>query len=147
MGYTHYYRQKRSFTKREWAELTVKINKILDYCGPFVELQLEYYRPRPPCVNGSTVRFNGADDDGHETFVLTKAKRKLESWESPDPSGVFNFCKTARKPYDFAVCLCLLATPKDVIKLSSDGNWNEEWAEPRKAYKKIFGTEPENSFS
>ncbi len=46
-------------------------------------------------INERQVRFNGVDEDGHETFYF-----------SLDKSG-FNFCKTNVKPYDEVVCGCL----------------------------------------
>ncbi len=46
-------------------------------------------------INERQVRFNGVDEDGHETFYF-----------SLDKSG-FNFCKTNIKPYDGVVCGCL----------------------------------------
>jgi hypothetical protein len=61
---------------------------------------------------------------------------KVESGES------FDFCKTARKPYDLAVCLVYMIlkrhAPKSV-KISSDGDWEQEWVEARKVYKELFG--------
>lgn len=46
-------------------------------------------------INETGVRFNGVDEDGHETFNFSLTK-----------SG-FNFCKTNMKPYDDLVCACL----------------------------------------
>ena len=46
-------------------------------------------------VSNTQVRFNGVDDDAHETFNFKIDKRG------------FNFCKTATKPYDDVVCTCL----------------------------------------
>jgi hypothetical protein len=46
-------------------------------------------------INERQVRFNGVEEDGHETFVF-----------SIDKTG-FNFCKTNTKPYDELVCGCL----------------------------------------
>ena len=46
-------------------------------------------------INDRLVRFNGVDEDAHETFHF-----------SLDKSG-FNFCKTNLKPYDVVVCGCL----------------------------------------
>ena len=46
-------------------------------------------------INETQVRFNGVDEDGHETFNFSIDK------------GGFNFCKTNVKPYDELVCGCL----------------------------------------
>lgn len=62
-------------------------------------------------VNDTRVRFNGVDEDGHETFNF-----------SLDKDG-FNFCKTASKPYDDVVCGCLYIAKLifgDSIRLNQD---------------------------
>lgn len=46
-------------------------------------------------VNETQVRFNGVDEDSHETFNFSLNKVGL------------NFCKTNVKPYDEVVCGCL----------------------------------------
>lgn len=46
-------------------------------------------------VSETQVRFNGVDDDAHETFNFSVNKEG------------FNFCKTNTKPYDDVVCGCL----------------------------------------
>jgi hypothetical protein len=94
--------------------------------------------PKVPEVSDDLIRFNGWQDEGHETFMVTKklGDYKVESGES------FDFCKTARKPYDLAVCLVYMIlkrhAPKSV-KISSDGDWEQEWVEARKVYKELFG--------
>lgn len=73
------------------------------------------------------VRFNGIDDDGHETLYIQRVD-KPQSWAS-DKTVVFGFCKTARKPYDVYVTATLLLAHVylgDEIKISSDGEV-EDW--------------------
>lgn len=116
MGYTHYWRVNKAFTDAQWSAIIADINKILGVTR--VPLRREYDEPgTKPEVNSQQVFFNGAGDNGHETFVLNK-----------DPIR-FQFCKTARKPYDQVVCACLIVAAKhapDAIKVSSDGS-PEEW--------------------
>lgn len=62
-------------------------------------------------VSDTQVRFNGVDDDAHETFNFKDDKRG------------FNFCKTATKPYDDVVCGCLYVAKLvfgDSIKVNQD---------------------------
>jgi hypothetical protein len=62
-------------------------------------------------VNETQVRFNGVDDDAHETFNFKMNK-----------SG-FNFCKTNTKPYDDVVCGCLYVAKlifSDDIRINQD---------------------------
>lgn len=68
-------------------------------------------------------------------------------WER-DQDEVFAFCKTAHKPYDMTVMLCLLvmARHSDSIRIESDGNWSAEWAPARDMFKKLFGVEAQCPF-
>lgn len=63
----------------------------------------------------------------------------------------FNFCKTARKPYDLAVTLVLLAAHEvasGALDIGSDGDWDENesygggWVVPRQVYKDLFDVTP-----
>lgn len=99
--------------------------------------------PKPPEVTGDLIRFNGWKDEGHETFMVTREKPDNgPSWDKDTSS--FDFCKTARKPYDLAVCLVLLSMHRhapDSVNVSSDGDWDHEWSEARKVYKDLFGVD------
>jgi len=67
--------------------------------------------PGRPIINDKKIAFNGVEDEGNESFVLTK--RGFD----------FEFCKTARKEYD-AVVVEVLKAAREVnpdIELSSDG--------------------------
>ena len=105
MGYTHYVKSVDSPSSLEDAlKIREQISKVLQRNKKF--LQYEYDLPYAP-ENSITfdkednaqnlVRFNGIGDDGNETFYIN----------SGFEDG-FNFCKTARKDYDLAVCECLL---------------------------------------
>jgi hypothetical protein len=134
MGYTHYFRQNKSFNDSQWQQVVEGIKRIFDYCEEKkIKLQFEYNDPRPPVANEKCIRFNGKDEDGHETFYLV-----------PE-SGGFQFCKTADKPYDLAVCLCLLyieSVAPGILEIKSDGNWEFDWVNARNAYASLFGTDP-----
>jgi hypothetical protein len=133
MGYTHYFPPTRKFTDAEWKVLCDKANSIIKFCNNNgIPIQYEYDDPNDARVDDECIRFNGAEDDGHETFVLLK-----------NGSG-FQFCKTGYKPYDLAVCLVLLASEvvaPGALKIGSDGRWNEDWLLSRETYKKLFGNE------
>lgn len=79
--------------------------------------------------------FNGdaSNDEAHETFAFEITHKG------------FHFCKTARKPYDLAVCLCLLVMKFHIkgTEISSDGD--KEWIPIFETYKEIF-PEREQSF-
>lgn len=91
-------------------------------------------------VNGSW--FGGASletracggDCSHEGFLLQQKLTDIPDWKQDDLKAgklIFEFTKTAYKPYDLAVNVCLIIAKhylKDKIKISSDGemsNWEE----------------------
>lgn len=107
MGYTRYWDIKKDLDDYRFL-------KFKEFCNQIVEL---FDIPLEDIViTDNVIRFNGVDDDAHETFVFSKK------------SG-FNFCKTQRKPYDAVVCACLL-TAMDIfgsdISFSSDGDNNDD---------------------
>lgn len=132
--YTHYFTQKRSFTDKEWDTIIAGAEEIIDYCTNVANIKLvqEENTDAKPILDSTTILFNGAGDLGHESFYLNKYI-KFEC---------FQFCKTARKPYDLAVCLILLrveAIAPGALAISSDGD--EEWNFPRSIYKELFKQE------
>lgn len=143
MGYTHYFPQSRDFTSEEWRQIKDGIRKVVAYSvEQGVKLQYEYNDARKVSITDKLIRFNGPDELGHETFYVSKIMTH-NSWEDKTQPA-FQFCKTARKPYDLAVCLSLLrikAVAPDAIRLSSDGDWDAEWQASRTAYKELFEEE------
>ena len=128
MGYTHYWRQNRDFTDAEWEEFVRLTNLIIaDNEGILSDGFGDGGKPE---VNGDRVCFNGLGEDSHETFLITKKKGET-----------FDFCKTARKPYDKYVVavLCALYNLTDsppqqnrsahpMESISSDGN-TSDWTD------------------
>lgn len=118
MGYTHYFKTPKWNARDEngWDKALPIVKKIIKkYKGI---LQYELDDKRKPVANKRMIRFNGIGEDGHETFLVKNSK---------DQNGFsnisFGFCKTARKPYDIAVCeVCLvLQAFCPHFELSSDG--------------------------
>lgn len=73
-------------------------------------------------------------DCSHESFVLSRKLTEvdLNAWDKPDKNGLyFSFTKTAYKPYDLAVNICLIIAKHyfgEKIKVRSDGeivNWKD----------------------
>ena len=119
MGYTHYIKSVSSPSSLEDAlKIREQISKVLDRNKKFI--QYDDYLPYAPENSiifdkednaQNLVRFNGIEGDGHETFYIN----------SGFEDG-FNFCKTARKDYDTAVCECLLILKHFLnAGVSSDG--------------------------
>lgn len=81
-------------------------------------------------VTPTIIQFNGVGSkNGHEGFVIHL-----------DRVTAFDFCKTARKPYDFAVGMILLSLKNHVegFRFTSDGR-KHEWEEIVEQYEKMFG--------
>ena len=140
MGYTHYWRQQRDFTPAEWNELT-RLTKLITADGSSILANGISDRGSQPTIDNEKICFNGIGEDGHETFRITKKKREKADYEKQEPynrQGVFEFCKTAQKPYDKYVVavLCALFNMKikldeekyPVLYIRSDGN-TADWTE------------------
>lgn len=89
-----------------------------------------------PKIDNTHIIFNGdgSKDLDHETFYVTM--------DYNEEDAKFSFCKTARKPYDTAVCLALLCLKEyfgDDITVSSDGNMESEagWKEAHEIFDQI----------
>jgi hypothetical protein len=135
MGYTHYW----NFTKnpkdiKDGDKKFKKAVELLKKCLANIpaELDTPYYGKMAlklaggdgtgePIFNDNLVCFNGFDGDddlSHETCYLALDNSNYD----------FDFCKTAEKPYDVAVCLTLLCFKEafgDDFNWSSDGNGSE----------------------
>jgi hypothetical protein len=155
MGYTHYWRRPVNHEDRvRFAQLGTDIKRIIEaseragvkVCGPSGVGEPEF--------NEQFIAFNGrAPKLDHESFVWTSKAERAE-WDDPwrdQPAAeqVFDFTKTARKPYDAVVTACLLRA-KHVyggdVDVTSDGSW-DEWAEGRALYAEVFGEEPTCPFT
>ena len=110
MGYTHYYRDKPAFTDSQWAALTEDVKKLFKNSN--VPLSNGYGDiGSKPIFTKYDITFNGVGDDSHETAVVYKQ------------ASSFEFCKTARKPYDSVVVefFKLIRKHAPSTVLSSDG--------------------------
>lgn len=131
MGYTHYWTQNIQ-SRKLWRENEDTINEWARKIVKPFEGILDDVRIGPGFIN-----FNGRGEYSHEDFGIDVRGR---DWD---------FCKTARKPYDVPVCMCLLLLLGYTgFELSSDGfgssrgemdvldsgrrvlNSNHQWYEP-----------------
>lgn len=141
MGYTHYWTKRRDLTTEERE-------RFLNYAEIIVGNNSETAFPLSPELtvvdrDRNTVIFNGdpadPDDLTHEDFWL----------ELDAPVGEFQFCKTARKPYDTAVTAVLLALDLAAHKayaISSDGD-EFDWTAAETEVSKVAGFRPEIEFN
>jgi len=139
MGYTHYWKKSKNKiddnTWKEFLSMTRRMTKLIQgktttsaggyypddtvkICGPMGNKKL--------LANKDYLAFNGNEDQGldHESFVIMRSK-----------ASDFEFCKTARKPYDvLCVAVLIMANEMDIIdEWRSDGD-DEDHTEGKELY-------------
>ena len=122
MGYTSYWNTTK-WSKKDKEGFVAALPAVQDIFERYKDIiQFECGDPKPAVANKKMIRFNGIDDDGHETFIIFNKKKQSEYGK-----GDFAFCKTARKPYDIVVCevLLVLSAYMPGLEVSSDG-WTVE---------------------
>lgn len=110
MGYTHYFQQNEAVSDEAWNKIQNDVKIIINHQ---LKAGVELESSNKEMVNENYININGVGDNAHETFHITK--KKMED---------FNFCKTARKPYDLTVTSILLVIDehaKDCFRIGSDG--------------------------
>lgn len=118
MGYTIYWECKKAITKDEARLIVQEIRKLINDNSSIIKIDIE----ETEYNNDYAITFNGIDDNSHETFCF-----KINSEKEKEKFG-FQFCKTARKPYDTYVKKALLIIQNitnNKLKISCDG-WNDE---------------------
>ena len=105
MGYSHYWKIEEDMTVQEFKHLQSIAAKIAEASDAPVGLSINTHPLYP------SITVEGMASDAHETFYLTSKAVKFE------------FCKTARKPYDEVVVGILdYADALGLLKFTSDGN-------------------------
>lgn len=143
MGYTHYnYRpRKNAGSAYMYGKLALDAKAICEHAYT-IGIKLGDWSGE----NGTSPQFtegefslNGIDDMSHETFTWKAMPTQVE-WRKNEPE-IFDFCKTAQKPYD-AVVTAILIRAKEIygscVSISSDGDWSE-WQDGRNLYEAVFG--------
>ena len=138
MGYTHYFNFKPETNQnpehtRKFKETADLIKKVFCLLPREVEwdgkmLPLKLFGPLgtgEPIITDSRISFNGDKSNklNHDTFLIP---RDYDTWSG---DICWTFCKTARKPYDIAVCLAILCFKQvygEDFKFHSDGDMRTE---------------------
>jgi hypothetical protein len=113
MGYTRYWERTAKEFDEEFIEFC---NEVFRTCAKLRITIRNWHGDGHPTANSKLISFNGDSkkDLDHESFIL-------------DNKIGFNFCKTARKPYDYAVRTILReALTRGYITDLSDDGINEE---------------------
>ena len=131
--YTHYWNSPTDAKKwkRIWPQLVADAAFIAGRAG--VPLQHGTDDEKPPLISVKEgICINGVGSNGHESFHIR-----------PSGNDNFNFCKTARKPYDLAVATILLRARTlmgEEFTFSSDGLWDydREWIAAKNLFETIW---------
>ncbi len=129
MGYTHYWtfkkgpRGKAVQNEKAYQKAITECAKIIRYYSEnFGGLSGYTAHAKAPYTYGG-LNLNGSQRVGQcEDFTMREHLSQNES---------FNFCKTARHPYDTVVTACLIVLShrlSDLIEVSSDGD-RENWTD------------------
>ena len=138
MGYTHYFYRPETLDPEKFKAASEDCKKLTISLN--IPIQFECDDPEPPIFNELAIRFNGVNDDGHETFLVEQ--KFIPHYYRQEKNGkLFAFCKTARKPYDTAVTACLIILKHhfgDDFVVTSDG-YTEEWQDGLNACIEYLG--------
>lgn len=135
MGYTNYWKPKvgvdeKTCTGAKLAEFVEKMLEITrtPIVGPCGE------HGSKPIITHHHIMFNGLEEDCHESFSFEVG------------SGLWDFCKTAQKPYDRFVVAALMKADELGLIAPAEGKPGKTWysdgdakdhAEGKKLYKKV----------
>ena len=103
MGYTRYWHRIREIPQPTFQAIVGDFMKVL----PALQVRLAGGDGTgDPCLTAEEVIFNGVGDDAHETFLFPRVYclRQGSIWGALE----FQYCKTARKPYDLVVAAFLV---------------------------------------
>ena len=138
MGYTHYWYKIPILSEDSWKDFIQDFNKVL----PHFQNELDQTSDQQLEITNKIVYFNGIEENSHETFYFERKQDMKERFIQKDENGfIFGFCKTARKPYDLAVCVALICAKKhfgDLIKVSSDGEDEDGWLQAKQLCDKVL---------
>lgn len=136
MGYTHYWRTANGCSDGEWKDICSAARQLLAN-NPDIPLVRSYGETDPPEISEECIQFNGAGDDGLEDFFAT-----------PEHTN-FEFCKTARLPYDALVVAMLglmnFYAPFAWV-MKSDGE-PEDWEEGLALAEEVAGAPVASPFT
>lgn len=119
MGFSHYFEQNRTLTRPEWQVIATFAKSLFAYDQSHDKVLADGHGEvgTAPKVSTDSIVFNGIDENSHETMFIARA------------GAGFQFCKTARKPYDRYVValLCYIeAVAPKAFRIASDGD-RRDW--------------------
>jgi hypothetical protein len=140
MGYTHYFDRPAILDPETYQAWAGEVKSLRDKLPRDIIIADGHREESPAEFSSEAVWFNGLEDEGHETFYVPQVMD-----DDTETSGlIFNFCKTARKPYDLLVGAALLSLKHyfPQVRVSSDGD-AEDWKEIVAFYEEVTGRKAE----
>lgn len=143
MGYTHYWYRPTELDAQTFAQFAKDVDALrtalegkVVICGPLGD--------GSPIIEPDQISLNGTNskDRSHETFAIDRVYKPYSSHDKPHSDGSwFEFCKTARKPYDTLVTASLLMFRYrfgEQVAVESDG-FAEEWTNGYALVAQVLG--------
>jgi hypothetical protein len=145
LGYTHYYYRPLNLDRNTFQQFANDVKQIVKLAREH-GIKIVDWHGTPgtrPTINRNQISLNGLGVNAHESFVINR-KHQPESWDKPKANGLyFDFCKTARKPYDIVVAASLVAFLyhfRDQVEVHSDGGFDEDiWQAAFRHYEHATG--------
>ncbi|MEM7625887.1 MAG: hypothetical protein AAF333_09675 [Planctomycetota bacterium] len=148
MGYTHYWYRVPNLDPARFRVWVRDVRWLHDQLpeftttagGHFKDRRLSIHGPDgrgKPVLNSTLIAFNGRNggksslnDLDHETFYVPRRLKPMPHHTADDCGRYFEFCKTARKPYDLLVTAALIALKHHFpdVNVVSDGDASD-WQE------------------
>ncbi len=146
MGYTHYWYRPEGHEDREaFRQLGTDAKRIIAQAERTGIHLGNWDGEGEPEFTELDFALNGVGEEAHESFRWTSEVTR----EPVDGEWVFDFTKTAHKPYDAVITAILIRAKHiygDAVRVESDGSW-DDWADGRALYEQVFGTEAVRPFS
>jgi hypothetical protein len=146
MGYTHYwYRLDGSNDREAFRQLGTDAKRIIAQAERNGIRLANWDGTGEPEFTELSFALNGVGEEAHESF---RWKVNAERHEMDTDEWLFDFTKTAYKPYDAVVTAILIRAKVlygDAVRVESDGSW-DDWAEGRALYEQVFGIDAPSPF-
>jgi hypothetical protein len=150
MGYTHFYKRHIDLANND-----LLYDKYVNQVGLIIKtaisdgLQVADWRGEQLGdyeLTYDRISFNGYGENRHESFVWQRFDNEKPRFfiEPEDGEWIFNFCKTAHKPYDYLVTACLTALSEvyqESVRISSDGTYSD-WNQGLNLFERAIGYNP-----
>ena len=159
MGYTHYFNFKNDCAPQDIDNACSKFKRAVELFKEGLKLQgnkLPYERiiynedwtVKERVQENANLVLTGGDGTGDPTItdtdVIFNGNPSCETFAICIDKPGWDFCKTNRRPYDFAVCLALLCFKEafgDDFSFRSDGdieNGEEGWGRAKEIFRLLF---------